>query len=105
MLGLDSTCFATGEDIQYICCVLNSPMGHYLLNNAPRTGTGDLLISVQAVEPLRLPIISDHQKKFFQKLLDKLMLGEQVDLEINSLIFDIYGLSIEEREYITGNYS
>ena len=105
MLGLDSTCFATGEDIQYICCVLNSPMGHYLLNNAPRTGTGDLLISVQAVEPLRLPIISDHQRKLFQKLLDKLILGEQVDLEINSLIFDIYGLSIEEREYITGNYS
>ena len=49
-LGLDSTCFATGENIEFICCVLNSPMGHYLLKDAPKTGTGDLLVSVQAIE-------------------------------------------------------
>ena len=45
-LGLDSTCFATGNNIEYICCVLNSSMGHYLLKDSPKTGTGDLLISV-----------------------------------------------------------
>ena len=33
-LGLDSTCFATGNNIEFICCVLNSPMGHYLLKDA-----------------------------------------------------------------------
>ena len=55
ILGLDSTCFAVGSHIPYLCCVLNSSMGHYLLNNAPRTGTGDLLISVQAVEPIKVP--------------------------------------------------
>ena len=49
-VGLDSTCFATGADIEYLCCILNSKMGHYLLKDAPKTGTGDLLISVQAVE-------------------------------------------------------
>lgn len=49
-LGLDSTCFATGENIEFICCVLNSPMGHYLLKDAPKTGTGDLLVSVQAID-------------------------------------------------------
>ena len=105
ILGLDSTCFATGESIQYICCVLNSPMGHYLLNGAPRTGTGDLLISVQAVEPLRFPLISDNQKIIFQELLDKEILGKQVDNEINRLIFDLYGLSEEERVYIIENYA
>ena len=105
ILGLDSTCFATGEYVQYICCVLNSPMGHYLLNSAPRTGTGDLLISVQAVEPLRFPLISDNQKLIFQELLDMAILGKQVDMEINRLIFDLYGLSDEERVYITENYT
>ena len=105
ILGLDSTCFATGESIQYICCVLNSPMGHYLLNGAPRTGTGDLLISVQAVEPLRFPLISDNQKIIFKELLDKIILGKQVDNEINRLIFDLYGLSEEERAYIIENYA
>ena len=44
VLGLDSTCFATGKHIPYLCCLLNSSMGHYLLNGAPRTGTGDLLM-------------------------------------------------------------
>lgn len=80
-------------------------MGHYLLNGAPRTGTGDLLISVQAVEPLRFPLISDNQKIIFQELLDKEILGKQVDNEINRLIFDLYGLSEEERVYIIENYA
>ena len=79
-------------------------MGHYLLNGAPRTGTGDLLISVQAVEPLRFPLFSDNQKIIFQELLDKEILGKQVDNEINRLIFDLYGLSEEERVYIIENY-
>lgn len=64
LFGLDSTCFATGNHIQYLCCVLNSSMGHYLLNGAPRTGTGDLLISVQAVEPVRVPVIDDSDEAF-----------------------------------------
>ena len=54
-LGLDSTCFATGINIEYVCCVLNSPIGHYLLKDAPKTGTGDLLVSVQAIEPSSWP--------------------------------------------------
>ena len=53
--GLDSTCFAIGEHLEFLVCLLNSPMGHYLLRNAPKTGTGDLLISVQAVEPILAP--------------------------------------------------
>ena len=59
LLGLDSTCFLTGSMTEYLCCILNSKMGHYLLKDAPKTGTGDLLISVQAIEPLRIPIISE----------------------------------------------
>ena len=46
---LDSTCFATGRHTEYLCCFLNSKMGHYMLKDAPTTGTGDLLVSVQAV--------------------------------------------------------
>ena len=37
-------------------------MGHYLLKDAPMTGTGDLLISVQAVEPIKIPIIEQNSK-------------------------------------------
>ena len=72
-LGLDSTCFAIGENIEFVCCVLNSPMGHYLLKDAPKTGTGDLLISVQAVEPIKLPLISKDENDIFTNTLKELV--------------------------------
>ena len=43
---LDSTCFAIGSGIPYLVCVLNTSMGNYLLKDSPKTGTGDLIISV-----------------------------------------------------------
>ena len=105
LFGLDSTCFATGNHIQYLCCVLNSSMGHYLLNGAPRTGTGDLLISVQAVEPVRVPVIDDSDEAF--SLLIKRFINNpsiELDDEIDNVIFDLYGLSPDEREYVVNNY-
>ena len=55
-LGLDSTCFAIGQHMAYLCCILNSLMGHYMLKDSPKTGTGDLLVSVQAIEPILIPM-------------------------------------------------
>ena len=103
--GLDSTCFATGKHISYLCCVLNSSMGHYLLNGAPRTGTGDLLISVQAVEPVRVPVIDDNDKTF-RELVKRFISNpsSELDDEIDNIIFDLYDLSPDEREYIVNNY-
>ena len=106
LLGLDSTCFATGSNIAYLCCVLNSAMGHYLLSNAPRTGTGDLLISVQTVEPLRIPAISQEQSKEYENIVSTIH-GEPDDSTeewINKSVFDLYGLTAEEREFIYNKY-
>jgi len=66
--GLDSTCILTGEGVKYLLCFLNSKMGHYLLKDSPKTGTGDLLVSVQAIEPLKIPKISiENQQPFISK--------------------------------------
>ncbi|ERI88681.1 hypothetical protein HMPREF1981_00462 [Bacteroides pyogenes F0041] len=106
-LGLDSTCFATGNNIEFICCVLNSPMGHYLLKDAPKTGTGDLLISVQAVDPIKIPIITAEQNLEFEKALKKLLYCKEInnEKEISCKIFDLYNLSPEEQKYIEDNFS
>ena len=106
LFGLDSTCFATGSDIAYLCCVLNSAMGHYLLSNAPRTGTGDLLISVQAVEPLRIPEISQEQSKEYERIVSTIKEepDSRTEAWINKSVFDLYGLTTEEREYIYNKY-
>ena len=102
-LGLDSTCFATGKEIAYLCCVLNSPMGHFLLKDAPKTGTGDLLISVQAVEPIKIPQLEDNSQ--YLNLLLRYIAGDtEVEDEINSQIYALYGLSKEEIKYLEEQY-
>ena len=105
LLGLDSTCFATGCHIPFLCCVLNSSMGHYLLSNAPRTGTGDLLISVQAVEPVKIPPAPDDEKLFemFIKKQSRNPTAES-NATIDNIIFDLYGLEQEERDFIIDNF-
>ena len=102
-LGLDSTCFATGVEIAYLCCVLNSPMGHFLLKEAPKTGTGDLLISVQAVEPIKVPELED--SSVFATYLQRYTDGDaEVEKEINAQIYTLYNLSQEEIEYIENTF-
>ena len=106
LYGLDSTCFAVGEEIAYICCFLNSSMGHYLLNGAPRTGTGDLLISVQAVEPIIIPIIKPELNETFKTIIDKASSNPDaiIDEEVDNIIFSLYGLNEEEKEFLITNF-
>ncbi len=106
LLSLDSTCFAVGKNIEFICCVLNSPMGHFLLKDAPQTGTGDLLVSVQAVEPLMLPSIPGEANLYFAEKIGHLseMVDNGSEQEVAERVFDIYDLSAEERDYIRTNY-
>jgi len=96
--GLDSTCFASGSQLAYLTCVLNSKIGHYLLKDSPCTGTGDLLISVQAIEPLMIPMAPNDS---FEELLCRILSGSK-DAETNAFhaISDLYGFNREEREYI-----
>jgi hypothetical protein len=101
IMGLDSTCFAIGLHIPYLCCILNSKMGNYLLKDSPKTGTGDLLISVQAVEPLKIPI--NHQYEIIlSKLLSKQISNykEDIDNHINDIVFKLYQLSESEIQFV-----
>ncbi len=92
--GLDSTCFAIGEHLEFLVCLLNSPMGHYLLRNAPKTGTGDLLISVQAVEPILAPKPED--TSIYERYLANGLFNEETEREINKAIYELYDLTDEE---------
>ena len=101
--GLDSTCFLTGKHVEYLTCVLNSQMGRYLLQNAPKTGTGDLLISVQAVEPIRIPLPDDTTDKRFKDLLQNLKEFNSADFQakIDNEVWHLYRLTTEEIHYIS----
>ena len=100
--GLDSTCFATGQHMEYLCCILNSLMGHYMFKDSPKTGTGDLLVSVQAIEPIMIPLNKEIEKLFKKLLIEVLEQDpKKAEKEINRLAFKLYDLSPEEIRYIT----
>ena len=107
ILCLDSTCFATGTSIPYLVSILNTTMGNYLLKDSPKTGTGDLIISVQALEPVRIPLISDEDQKPYVDILFKILQYQQdgkdcseLESQLETLVFNAYGLTQEERAYV-----
>ena len=72
MFCLDSTCIATGEKVRFLAAVLNARLSHYqLFRTAPKTGTGDLIVSVQALEPLLVPPITEANQHLVTQIEDK----------------------------------
>ena len=109
MFCLDSTCIATGEKVKFLTAVLNSRVSHYqLFDLAPKTGTGDLIVSVQALEPLLVPPITDanrHLVNQIEKLVDEIIVAKTADPdadvaslenEIDRVVYFLYGLTAEE---------
>lgn len=92
---MDSTCFATGSDLKYILGYLNSSIGKKeLLQNAPKTGTGDVITSVQALEPLLIPDGTMEFKKSIVTLVNKCILSLEKNSEITSIQDEIDSLFI-----------
>lgn len=97
MYCLDSTCIATGEKIKYLTAVLNSKAGLYqLFKTSPQTGTGDQIISVQALEPLFVHYPTNEVEAKFNLMVDYILfikkqkapILEKVSNETISRIFE-----------------
>lgn len=73
-----------------------------MFKDSPKTGTGDLLVSVQAIEPIIVPLNKEIEK-LFEKLLVEVFEhdSKKAEKEINRLAFELYDLSPEEIRYIT----
>ena len=109
MFCLDSTCIATGEKVKFLTAVLNSRLSHYqLFGLAPKTGTGDLIVSVQALEPLLVPPIkeaSQHLVTQIEDRVDSILDAKRTNAdadttalenEIDQIVYSLYELTPEE---------
>lgn len=78
-----------------------------MLKDAPKTGTGDLLVSVQAIEPIQIPQVGSEMNLIFKRLLEELIKGESLtnEKEISRKIFKLYDLSLDEQSYIEENFT
>ena len=107
---LDSTCIATGKHLKYLVGVLNSKLINNELNRfAPKTGTGDLIISVQALSPLQIPIPNEKQEIQMNNLVDKIIVAKQqgkntspLEKEIDILVYKLYNITAAEQKIIEG---
>ncbi|MEP7269803.1 MAG: Eco57I restriction-modification methylase domain-containing protein, partial [Saprospiraceae bacterium] len=101
---LDSTCIATGEKIKYLTALLNSKLCQYqLFESSPKTGMGDLIISVQALEPLLVYYPNDEEQKQIETLVNKILELKKEKLptinfenKIDALVFHLYKLTESE---------
>ncbi|MYA98156.1 class I SAM-dependent DNA methyltransferase, partial [Candidatus Poribacteria bacterium] len=116
MFCLDSTCIATGEKVKFLNAVLNSRVSHYqLFDLAPKTGTGDLIVSVQALEPLLVPTITkanEHLVTEIENKVDKILDAKHTDPdadtsafedEIDKLVYELYNLTEDEIAIVEGS--
>jgi len=113
---LDSTCIATGKNIKFLTAVLNSPISHYqLFSHAPKTGTGDVIASVQAIEPILVPPITEANQGLVTEIenkVDEIIAAKETDPdadtinfedEIDRLAYGLYGLTDDEIAIVEGN--
>lgn len=96
--ALDSQCFVIGRYVKCLTFVVNSPLEHFLQKDSFKTGTGNLLISVQDIEPLRIPLPKDFNA------LEQDLLNEGGESFWLNYIYENYHLNIEERNYIDKIY-
>ena len=119
IFSLDSTCIATGEKIKYLVAFLNSKLSKYqLFESAPRTGMGDLIISVQALEPLFVYYPTSKEEKLFTQIIDQILSiikhtdytqnlqnqakVKKLEKEIDQLVYKLYDLTPEEIKIVEG---
>ena len=73
----------------YLSGVLNSKLYcYYLNNNAPRTGMGDLIISVQAIESLYVHYPNEKEEKIIVSLLNEILKVRQKFPEADTLLYE-----------------
>lgn len=102
--SLDSTCIATGEKMKYLTGLLNSKVCKYqLFVSAPRTGMGDLLISVQALEPLLVHYPTESEERLIVSLVDRIIDNKRNNLntsvleqQLDNLVYKLYDLAYSE---------
>jgi adenine-specific DNA-methyltransferase len=76
---------------------------------APKTATGDLIISVQALSPLQISIPEKKMETKIENLVDKIIYHKHIgtdttelENQIDQLVYQLYGLTAEEIGIVEG---
>ena len=107
ILGEATTFMMTGGgSLKYLCAVLNSKLARWFLSQvAPTSGMGTLRWKKVYVEDIPVPKLSAAKQRPFVRLVDRILEAKDADPntdtneleeQINWLVYDLYGLTDEE---------
>ena len=112
MFCIDTTFFMTGESLKYLCAVLNSTLATWFIQNTALTsGMGVARWKPFTVERIPIPKLSAAKQRPFVRLVDRILEAKasnpdadtgELEREIDRLVYDLYGLTEEEREVVAG---
>lgn len=99
----------SGSKLKYLLSFLNSEICEYYFGKiATTTGEGTVQWLKYKVETLPIPIVDYEIEKRLSILIDDIIKSEgerfeQINTQIDNVIYNIYGLSQEEVEYVKNN--
>ena len=99
----------TGEQVKYLCALLNSRLAHwYILKTAPTSGMGVLRWKKVYVESIPVAIPGQSAVSTLHELVDearsvasfdKKRYGE-IEKQVDAIIYETYGISTKEAKVI-----
>ena len=112
MFCMDTTFFMTGESLKYLCAVLNSTLATWFIQSTALTsGMGVARWKRFTVERIPIPKLSAAKQRPFVRLVDRILEAKAADPEVDTgelereidrLVYELYGLTEEEREVVAG---
>ena len=106
LYGEATTFVMTGKSLQYLCAVLNSTLIRwYLQQVAPTSGMGTARWKKVYVETIPIPKISEREQRALVGLVAEILAAkdrdgqadtEDLEREIDRMVYGLYGLTDEE---------
>ncbi len=106
MFCMDTTFFMTGESVRFLCAILNSTIATWFIQNTALTsGLGVTRWKKFTVERIPVPQLSEAKQRPFVRLVERILEAKAADpdadtneleLEIDRLVYALYGLTEEE---------
>ena len=100
----------TGTSIKYLCALMNAQLIRwYMRQVAPTSGMGTLLWKKVYVETIPIPKISEAEQRPMVRLVEEILAAkdanpqadtEDLEREIDRLVYELYGLTEEEETAI-----
>ncbi len=96
----------SGKSVKYLCALLNSSLiTWHMKNTATTSGMGVTRWFIVSVAKIPIPKVSDTEQRHFIALVDEIIEAKSADpdadtwyleVQIDALVYDLYGLSEEE---------